>query len=175
LEVRRLREASGLSLRALADRAGFSPSFISLLENGQVSPSIASLAKIGAALNTALPALFARLSGDESPIVRAKARPTFRSSWSRAGIAALTRGPGAFEALIVTLEPGGMSGKHPSATDADQFALVFSGSVQLTLDQEVMILRRGDTAQIVARVPHLWHNPFRRPTEIVLVSQRLGR
>ena len=105
LEVKRLREASGMSLRAFADRSGFSPSFISQLENGQVSPSIASLAKISAALGITLPELFARSSDDESAVVRATARPTYHSSWSRADIAALTPRFGAMEGLIVTLEP----------------------------------------------------------------------
>jgi transcriptional regulator with XRE-family HTH domain len=171
-EVKRLREASGMSLRAFADRSGFSPSFISQLENGQVSPSIASLAKIGAALGITLPELFARSSDDESAVVRATARPTYHSSWSRADIAALTPRFGAMEALIVTLEPGGMSGKHPSAVQNDQFALVFSGMVRLTLEQEVMTLRRGDAVQIQARVPHLWENVSGRSTQIVLVSLR---
>jgi transcriptional regulator with XRE-family HTH domain len=175
LEVKRLREASGLSLRAFADRSGFSPSFISQLENGQVSPSIASLAKIGAALGITLPELFARSSDDESAVVRATARPTYHSSWSRADIAALTPRFGAMEGLIVTLEPGGMSGKHPSAIQTDQFALVFSGMVRLTLGQEVMTLRRGDAVQIQARMPHLWENASGRSTQIVLVSLRSVR
>ena len=164
-----------MSLRAFADRSGFSPSFISQLENGQVSPSIASLAKIGAALNTTLPELFSRSVDGERPVVRAAARPTYRSSWSRAEIAALTPRYGALEALIVTLEPEGMSGKHPSPSTMDQFAFVFAGVVKLTLDQEVMTLHRGDAVQIVARVPHLWHNTSRRATQIVLVSLRGGR
>jgi transcriptional regulator with XRE-family HTH domain len=173
--VKRLREGAGLSLRAFADRSGFSPSFISQLENGQVSPSIASLAKIGAALNTTLPELFSRSIESESPIVRATDRQTYRSSWSRAEISTLTPRYGALEALIVTLEPEGMSGKHPSPSPMDQFAFVFAGTVRLTLDQDVMTLHRGDAVQIVARTPHQWQNTSRRATQIVLVSLRGGR
>ena len=44
--VRRLRTDRGLSLRALAAETGFSPSFMSQVENGQVSPSISSMEKI---------------------------------------------------------------------------------------------------------------------------------
>jgi XRE family transcriptional regulator, regulator of sulfur utilization len=175
LEIRRLREAAGISVRAFADRVGFSASFISQLENGQVSPSIASLAKISAGLSTTLPELFARSSDNESAVVRAKARPTFRSSWSRAEISTLTPRYGALESLMVSLEPGGMSGKHPSMSEHDQFALVFSGTVQLTLDQELLTLSRGDSVQIVARVPHVWHNTSRRPAQVVLVSMRRPR
>jgi transcriptional regulator with XRE-family HTH domain len=52
--LRQLRERQGLSLRTLAGRAGFSASFLSQLENGQVSPSIASLDRIAAELGVTL-------------------------------------------------------------------------------------------------------------------------
>jgi transcriptional regulator with XRE-family HTH domain len=175
MEVRRFREKLGMSVRAFADHCGFSPSFISQLENGHVSPSIASLGKIAAALNVTLIDLFARSIDNPVTVVRSNERAAFRSSWSRAEIAALTSGIGMLEALIVTLDPGGESGKHPSSVPHDQFAIVFSGLFQLTLGQETMTLRRGDAVQIVARSPHRWHNPSRRPAQVVLVSVRGGR
>ena len=57
-ELKRMRDAAGMSVRTLADLAGFSPSFISQIENGQVSPSIASLEKITATLNLTLADFF---------------------------------------------------------------------------------------------------------------------
>ena len=52
--IRRLRSDRGLSVRAFAAQTGFSPSFISQLENGQVSPSLGSLQKIADALGVTL-------------------------------------------------------------------------------------------------------------------------
>jgi transcriptional regulator with XRE-family HTH domain len=49
-QVRLLRTQRGMSLRSLAAQTDFSPSFISQLENGQVSPSISSMERIAAAL-----------------------------------------------------------------------------------------------------------------------------
>ena len=62
-EIKRLRENADLSLRALAERAGFSASFISQLENGLVSPSIASLGKIASTLGVTLGDLFTTSGG----------------------------------------------------------------------------------------------------------------
>lgn len=108
-ELKRVREASGISLRTLAERAGFSLSFISQLENGQVSPSIASLEQIAATLNVTLADLFATPETSEVVLVRADERPSFRSSWSRARIDSLM--PAGkhqpLEAIMVTIEPGG--------------------------------------------------------------------
>jgi quercetin dioxygenase-like cupin family protein len=164
-----------VSVRAFAERVGFSASFISQLENGQVSPSIASLGKIAAALNTTLAELFARSSDNVRSVVRAKQRPSFRSSWSQAQVSVLTAGLGSLEALMVTLDPGGRSGKEASPSQYDQFAIVFAGALELTLGEELLTLHRGDAVQIVARTPHRWHNASRRPAQVALVSLRAGR
>jgi transcriptional regulator with XRE-family HTH domain len=175
--VKRLRERAGLSLRAFADRLDFSPSFISQLENGQVSPSIASLEKIAAQLGITLKDFFAIPTDPDTPVIRARERPSFRSSWSQAQIGALTSmGKGhALEALIVTLEPGGESAKRPAPVTYDQFAFVFIGVVELTLGDESLTLRRGDAVQIPAGKRHRWANGQRRAAQVVLVSTRLSR
>lgn len=175
LEVKRLREATGMTVRAFADRVGFSASFISQLENGQVSPSIASLGKISAGLNTTLANLFQNASHTRAAIVRSKQRPSFRSSWSRAQIAALTPPIGNLEALLVTLEPTGLSGKEPSISQTDQFGFVVSGVLELTLGDELVTLRRGDAVQILAGIPNRWVNQSTRPAQFVLVSFRRSR
>ena len=76
---------------------------------------------------------------------------------------------------MVTLEPGGLSGKEPSPSVHDQFGIVFSGALELTLGNELLTLHRGDSVQIVARMPHRWHNASRRPAQVALVSLRGGR
>ena len=175
LEIRRLREGLGASVRALAERTEFSASFISQLENGQVSPSIGSLGRIASGLNISLAELFARSADRPATVVRAKERPSFKSSWSRGQIALLTSSLGALEALMVTLAPGGMSAKAPSPASYDQFAVVFSGTVGLTLGDETMTLGPGDAVQILNRTPHRWYNLSRRRAQFVLVSTRGGR
>ena len=52
--LRDVRTRQGLSVRALAARAGCSPSFISQVEHGQASPSIASLERLVQALGMTL-------------------------------------------------------------------------------------------------------------------------
>jgi transcriptional regulator with XRE-family HTH domain len=176
-ELKRLREANGISLRTLAERAGFSPSFISQVENGQVSPSIASLEQLAATLNVTLADLFATPDTSEVLLVRADARPSFRSSWSRARIDSLM--PAGkhqpLEALMVTIEAGGASGKHTAGVANDQLAVVFSGQLTLTLVEDTLELRTGDAVLIRARTPHRWQNAGRSAGEVLLVSSRSGR
>ena len=58
--LRDVRTRHGFSVRALAARAGCSPSFISQVEHGQASPSIASLERLVQALGMTWATFFAR-------------------------------------------------------------------------------------------------------------------
>lgn len=59
-EVRRLREARGLTLRELSERSTVSPRFLALLEKGEGNISVARLAAVADALGTTASALLAR-------------------------------------------------------------------------------------------------------------------
>ena len=89
-KLKTLRTHAGISLRTLATRAGFSASFLSQLEKGQVSPSIASLGRIAAELGVTLAELFHTADGAAQTVVRGASRPAFTSEWSRARIESLT-------------------------------------------------------------------------------------
>ena len=58
--LRDVRTRQGFSVRALAARAGCSPSFISQVEHGQASPSISSLERLVQALGMTLGDFFPR-------------------------------------------------------------------------------------------------------------------
>lgn len=173
-ELKRLRERAGLSVRALAEQAGFSASFISQLENGVVSPSIASLEKIASMLGVTLGDLFTASEATDVAVVRADVRPSFRSSWSKARIEALMplSGGRSLEAMMVTLEPGGTSGKRPSPGSVDQLAVIFDGQLTLTLSGEQVELGRGDAVLIRARTARHWHNAGLAAAQVLIVSSR---
>jgi ribosome-binding protein aMBF1 (putative translation factor) len=58
-EVRRLREAAGLSQRQLAEKMGSTQSVIARLEAGGVEPTLATLDRVAAALGAGLDVHFA--------------------------------------------------------------------------------------------------------------------
>src|SRR5947207_10625269 len=114
--VRRLRTQRRMSVRGFAAETGFSASFISQLENGQVAPSLGSLHKIAEALGVTLGEFFAAAErGDEPLIVRPEDRQRLDSTWSDAHIEALgAMRPGhRLEPMIAIFGPGGKSGNHP--------------------------------------------------------------
>jgi transcriptional regulator with XRE-family HTH domain len=58
LRVKETRQRKGLPIRTLSDRTGISKGMLSKIENAQVSPSLATLARLAEALDTPLTALF---------------------------------------------------------------------------------------------------------------------
>jgi XRE family transcriptional regulator, regulator of sulfur utilization len=172
--VRRLRMEQTISLRSLAARTDFSPSFISQLENGMVSPSIASMEKICNALGVTLGEFFAAASeGDGGMIVRPTSRLRMSSSWSQAQIEALGPMTGCrLEPLLISLEPGGRSAKHPYPHSSEEFAFVLAGRPTLTLGPEEHELRAGDSVTIRPRELRRWENRSKSPVKILTVSLR---
>lgn len=173
--IRRLRESYNLSVRTLASKCGFSASFISQVELGRASPSLASLERIGAALGVTLGEFFQALTPSGPAIIRVAERQAMQSEWSRAKIETL--GPGypesRLEGLLVTLRPGGSSGSRTHTHETEILAVIFEGELLLTLEDTVHTLQRGDAVMIPAGTPHRWQNKSAKAAQILKVNPRL--
>jgi transcriptional regulator with XRE-family HTH domain len=173
--IRRLRTERRLSVRAFAAETGFSASFISQLENGQVAPSLGSLHKIAETLGVTLGEFFAAAeTGDELMIVRPQDRHRLDSTWTDAHIEALgsMKQSHRLEPMVAVFGPGGKSGKRPHDQAREEFAFVVRGEVTLTLADEENTLRAGDAVMLPARAPRLWENRTKAVAEILMVSPR---
>lgn len=170
--LQRLREARGISLRSLATQAGFSPSFVSQVENGLTSPSIASLSRLGQCLGVGLSEFFDQAEGELRRVSRTAQRRNLTSGWSRARLEALVPHGAltALDGLLLTIDPGGRSGKHPSVQPAEQLAVVLEGRLHLSIGTEPHVLEAGDAAAIPAGGAHLWENREERPARLILVQ-----
>jgi transcriptional regulator with XRE-family HTH domain len=175
--VRRLREQARLSVRALAARTDFSPSFISQLENGQVSPSIHSMEKIANVLGVTLGTFFAAVGPGEGGLVLRRAeREPIPSSWSNAELESLGRHTPQrrLDPILITLAPGGRSGKHPVAHRSEEFALVLKGRVHLRIGPDEHVLSAGDSVTLLGGELRLWVNEGRSPCQFLIVGLHLG-
>lgn len=172
--LRQLRLGLGISVRTLAAKAGFSPSLISQVERGQVTPSIGSLERIAMALGATLGKFFAEPDASAVGLVRANARQKLVSTWSPVSIEAL--GPmdrsGRMEPVMLTMASGGRSGKYPTAHAGEKFALIVEGEVTLTLGDEVHVLRKGDAITFTSAHPQQWENAGAGPAQVVIVAVR---
>ena len=171
--LQRVRRERGLSLRTLASRAGFSPSFVSQVENGQTSPSIASLEKLAANLDLRLVDFFGELASSHEPTESTRRRQ-LESAWSRSSVEpvlprdALQR----LDALEITIASGGRSGKKPSPAWSEQLVYVIEGRLTLELEGRALELGPGNAAAIPLGRPYRWQNDGEERARVLLVSVR---
>jgi transcriptional regulator with XRE-family HTH domain len=172
--IRQLRFGSGMTVRALAAKTGFSPSLISQIEHNQVTPSIGSLEHLAMALGVTLAKFFAEPDTNTAGVVRAAARQKLISTWSPVSVEALgpVDGSGKLEPVLLTLAPGGQSGKYPITYSGERFALVLDGEVTLALGDEVHMFGRGDAITFVTANPHRWENTGNGPAQVLIVTLR---
>jgi transcriptional regulator with XRE-family HTH domain len=167
------RTKEGLSLRVLATRTGFSASFLSQVELGQASPSLASLGRIAEALGIQLSALFGDANAYASPVIHRHDERVVRSGWSQATLRILlAAAPGQpVSAMLVALDPGGQSGKSPRTQRGRVFAFCVSGALLLETPVETFELVQGDSISYQAStLASVWRNAGAEVAEVLIVS-----
>jgi transcriptional regulator with XRE-family HTH domain len=175
--LREARQGRRLSLRALADRLGVSPSLISQIETGRANPSVSTLYAIASELDVSLdellfndrrgnePAAGVAASGAAAPTGAMNMTAPVQRAMDRHGIR-LASGvlwerlttvsePGV-EFLKVTYEPGGAS-SPPDAYQRHQgheWGFVLSGRLQVRIGFDEYVLEPGDAISINSSIPH---------------------
>jgi len=158
--IRALRLARHETLRQLAARAAVTESFLSQVERGVASPSIASVQRIARALDTSIAELFAT---DEhaGTVVRVDDRRKIVYQGLGAVDEFLTRGTdGRLQVIYTTIQPGGGTGDEAYSHDSDEeVVVVLEGSLDLWVGAEHYRLETGDAVTHSSRVAHRNTNP----------------
>src|ERR671923_675596 len=151
-DIRRSRRAT---LRTIADRAGVSESFLSQVERGRASASIASLRRIAGALGVSVADLF-EPGGPPGPrVLRREARPSLAFGILGRKLLLTPRPLQHLEVFVGELDPGGSTGAEPYAHgDSEELFVVLAGSVQLELGGELYDLEEGDSIDYRSSTPH---------------------
>ncbi len=158
--IRTRRLARHETLRELAGQAAVTESFLSQVERGVASPSIASVQRIARALDTSIAELF---SADDSAgtVVRVGDRRKIVYQGLGAVDEFLTRGTdGRLQVIYSTIQPGGGTGDEAYTHDSDEeVVVVLEGALDLWVGPEHYRLESGDAVTHSSRVPHRNTNP----------------
>ena len=153
--VRATRLARRLTLEEVVSRSGFTVSWLSKVENGQLAPSLEGLVTLAAALECGVETLVEGLSVPPRYVVVRRGE----------GLAGEGRGSNVVESLagqwrsrhmnpsILHVKPPG-SASHPDNHDGERFLLVLEGRVVVTYGDERITLDTGDSVYIFAAIPH---------------------
>ncbi|HTF52835.1 MAG TPA: XRE family transcriptional regulator [Pseudonocardia sp.] len=154
--LRSLRTAAGMSMVELARRAGVTQPFVSQVEGGSATPSLATLYRFAQALDVAPTALFPPAGPGALTVVRAGSGATFPNTGSDAAPVGrvLTSGGMHLEVIEYQLEPGVVdetSFSHPG----EELVYVLEGKIELFLDDGAgVVLAPGDSAHFDASRAH---------------------
>jgi len=170
--LRELREARGISMRALATRSGLSANALSMIERGKTSPSVSTLYKLADALGVSITAFFGEENTKKQVIfLKSDERP--RMSFTRGVFEGLggTQFSGRVEPFVLTLESGASSGPRNIVHSGHEFVFCLRGKLEYSVDKEFFQLEAGDSLLFESKLKHRWKNPGNTvTTALVIIS-----
>jgi transcriptional regulator with XRE-family HTH domain len=170
LKLRSLRKERGLSLVRVSEPAGCTPSYLSMVENGKVDPSISRLKRIAEALGITIVDLFQK-DTDHKVVMRKKDRIKGEIPRSKTDIEILIPriDDKQLDARLAIIHPGGSSRgnyKHPG----EEFGLVLKGIFELSVDGTIYKLDEGDSFYFKSTSNHNFSNPSTEDTVVLWVN-----
>ncbi|MBF0331958.1 MAG: helix-turn-helix transcriptional regulator [Candidatus Omnitrophica bacterium] len=170
--IKRLREEQDLTLRELAKDVGVSSSFLSQVEQGKASPSLATLKSIANELQTTVGALIGDDATHEDRLVTTeKQRKAFKQGGNGVQMFLLSESNPykQMQPLLFKLGPSAASGESTYSHYGQEFVLVLKGSLEITLGDKMYKLMKGDSIYFNSSTPHSFKNLIKGETEAMWV------
>ncbi len=173
VSIKRLREEQDMTLRELAKDVGVSPSFLSQVEQGKASPSLATLKSIADQLQTTV----GRLIDDDGTqpgdrlVTTERQRKAFKQSGNGIQMYLLSEiSPHKqMQPLLFKLGQSAASGESTYSHYGQEFVLVLKGSLEITLGDKSYKIKKGETIYFNSSTPHSFKNLFKGETEALWV------
>lgn len=167
--LKKMRRMHGMSQRELARRAGMTHGTISLIENGQSSPQVASLRKILTAFDVSITDFFLMdINNDEQVIYRADELVDIGDESIRLFLIGAKRKDRALQLVHETYAVGASTGDELLSHEGEEAGIVISGRLEVTVGGNISVLSRGDAYYFSSQLPHRFRNSGR--TECVVIS-----
>jgi len=168
--LRSLRIARRRTLRDVAERAGLSESFLSQVERGRASASVASLRRIADGLGVSIADLFQPSGPTQPRVLRRDERPTLAFGILGRKMLLTQRPLHQLEVFVGEIDPGGSTGAELYAHgDSEELFVVLSGTVRLELGDGVHDLDTGDSIGYWSSTPHRISNAGDDTAEVMWI------
>ena len=181
-EIRTIRRAREITLKALSAKAGCSAAYLSRIERGEAKISVDLLAAIGEALDVDPKWFFPSRSGEgnneRNYVVRANSRRPLSRLYTRS-----TEELGFEDEMLSSSLAGDcymMQTRFPPgqaynnavaegyAYEGEQHGIVIQGQMELVLDSESIILKTGDSFSYPTEIPHRLRNPTDEESVVII-------
>ena len=170
--LQELRKAHGLSQRELAARARLTNGPISLIEQNKTSPSVASLKSLLDAIPMSIAEFFANLEEEPQPTYFYKADEFIEIAPQSDSPAVSLRQLGnasthALQILDETYPPLADTGPQSLSHTGEEAGIVISGEIEITVADQVKVLKTGEGYLFDSRLPHRFRNISDAPCKII--------
>lgn len=170
--IRSIRRGKGFSLRQVSAEAGVSEGFLSQVERGKASPSVASLRRICQALGEPMGALFADPAEADagSPLVRTKDRRRIRRADGSTEFMLTPRDARKLQIHQTIVVPGRSSGPELYTHHGDEECIiVLEGTLTVRTGSSEYVLDAGDALLVDPKIGHGFANHGSRDAIILWV------
>ncbi|TCV65721.1 helix-turn-helix domain-containing protein [Pseudomonas fluorescens] len=158
IRLKLLRKKLGMTLDVLAEKTGMTKSYLSKVERGLSTPSIATALKLAKALSVKVEELFSEetISLDSYSLVRSEDRQSLAASSGSSEYAVLAHQVSERSLLPFILYPAAEFTAHHAFKEhtGEEFLFVHEGQVEVDFMNERVLLNRGDALHFNAQKPH---------------------
>jgi transcriptional regulator with XRE-family HTH domain len=151
--VRELRTSQGLTLAALAEQVGVSPSAISQIERGATEPALGTLWKLGKALDASLFDFFTHEEQPTVEVTRVQDRTHVEFERFRYEVVARST-QRQLDLFFLRVAPGDEIVREATAHAGEECGVVLEGSLEVTVADERYRLEVGDGIWFLSTQPH---------------------
>ncbi len=168
------RAERGWSLAQLAQRAGMSPAAVHKIEKNGMTPTIASLMKIAAALGRSVSYFVEEPATPDVSVIRGDERAQVYTSKQGLDLTNLSGryGPFLIAGAEAVVEPYADSGPTPMNHPGEELVIVTEGTMEFTVGEEQHRLAAGDSIHFRTLLPHSWRNPEEQPARAIWLVVR---
>ncbi len=161
--IKALRFERGLQQRQLAEKSGLTPSMVSQIESGRLTPSLHTLGKLAGALGVPIASLFETKPDGRIHVSRKGDYPvvSFDGTTERWHVLGAGLFQGKIRAVVSTIARKGHGVKTEKVIIAPgqmKLFYVIEGKVALHYNSARHVLSAGDSAVLDGGVPHGWEN-----------------
>lgn len=168
--LKKLRNSRALSQRELAKMAGITNGTISAIEKNTVSPSVSSLKKLLDAIPISLSEFFSMEIAVEPNVFFSA------DSMTDAGTGGVQRkimGRVSPEQKLLLMDetfPAGANSGDLMSHEGEETGFVVSGRIEVTVGDEIRVLKPGDGFHFDSETPHRFRNDSNEPCRIICCS-----
>ncbi len=170
INTKKIREQKKLTLDSAASITGVSRSMLAQIEKGEVNPTISVLWKIANGYKVSFTSLVENNNNTISVIKESDINPLTENDDQYINYPIFLFNENTlFETYRIVIKEGGSLSSQPHLNCSEEYITVFSGQVEINVEDKSFCLSKGDSIKFQANVPHSYKNIGKETVELSML------